>query len=265
MNLAIVAKTWLDHWKSFLAWASVAIFLCVIQLSVYPSIVDSGEGIEALLDAFPEAYKEIFRMEDYTSGAGYLGTELFSLAIPFIFIAVGSTWGASHSALEEERGTADLLFTLPLRRNRILSQKIAALITALIALAALIVIVLAIGARTVDMDVSTSGLIAAAASSALIGWLYSGFSLVVGALTGRKSATLGVSTGLAVIAFIFYSLDPLVDTFSSITPLNPFEWMLAGKPIANGLQPSGSLTLVLTGVALHAAGLWVFERRDLRA
>jgi len=59
-----------------------------------------GKGIEALLDAFPEAYKEIFRMEDYTSGAGYLGTELFSLAIPFIFIAVGSTWGASHSALD---------------------------------------------------------------------------------------------------------------------------------------------------------------------
>ena len=204
-------------------------------------------------------------MEDYTSGAGYLGTELFSLAIPFIFIAVGSTWGASHSALEEERGTADLLFTLPLRRYEILLQKIAALVIALTVLAALIVITLAIGARTVDMDVSTSGLIAATVSSALIGWLYSGFSLLVGALTGRKSATLGISTGLAVIAFIFYSLDPLVDTFAVVTPVNPFEWMLSGKPITNGLQVPGGLTLLLVGAAFHAAGLWAFERRDLRA
>ena len=265
MNVAIALKTWVDHWKSLVAWASVALFLCIVQLSVYPSIVDSGEGIEALLDAFPEAYKEIFRMEDYTSGAGYLGTELFSLAIPFIFIAVGSTWGASHSALEEERLTADILFALPLRRFSILLQKIGAEVVALSALGALIVVTLAIGARVVEMEVSTSGLIAATMSSALIGWLYAGFSLMVGAATGRKSATLGVSTGLAVIAFIFYSLEPLVDTFALLTPINPFEWMLSGKPIANGLQVSGSLTLLLVGTAFHAAGLWAFERRDLRA
>lgn len=265
MRFAIVFKTWLDHWKSYIAWASVALFLCIIQLSVYPSILDSGEGIEALLDAFPDAYKEIFRMEDYTSGAGYLGTELFSLAIPFIFIAVGSTWGASHSALEEERLTADLLFALPLRRYGILLQKVGAEVVALITLGALVVVTLAIGARIVEMDIATSGLIAATTSSALIGWLYAGFSLLVGAATGRKSATLGISTGLAVIAFIFYSLDPLVDTFALITPVNPFEWMLSGKPIANGLQVSGSLKLLLVGTALHLGGLWAFERRDLRA
>ena len=265
MSIAVGVKTWLDHWKSYIAWASVALFLCIIQLSVYPSIVDSGAGIEALLDAFPEAYKEIFRMEDYTSGAGYLGTELFSLAIPFIFIAVGSTWGASHSALEEERLTADILFALPLRRYSILIQKIGAEICALIVLGILIVFTLVTGARLVDMDIATNGLIAATASSALIGWLYAGFSLMVAAITGRKSATLGISTGLAVIAFIFYSLDPLVDTFALITPINPFEWMLSGKPIANGLQVSGSLKLLLVGAAFHVAGLWAFERRDLRA
>jgi ABC-2 type transport system permease protein len=263
--MAIALKTWLDHWKSYVAWVSVALFLCIIQLSVYPSIVNSGESIEALLDAFPEAYKEIFRMEDYTSGAGYLGTELFSLAIPFIFIAVGSTWGASHSALEEERLTADLLFALPLRRFNILLQMISAEVVALAILGALVVITLAIGARIVDMEISTSGLLAATTSSALIGWLYAGFSLMIGAATGRKSATLGITTGLAVVAFIFYSLDPLVDTFAMITPVNPFEWMLSGKPISNGLQLSGGLTLFLVGAAFHVAGLWAFERRDLRA
>lgn len=265
MTMAVAIKTWLDHWKSYIAWVSVALFLCIIQLSVYPSIVDSGEGIEALLDAFPEAYKEIFRMEDYTSGAGYLGTELFSLAIPFIFIAVGSTWGASHSALEEERLTADLLFALPLRRYSILVQKIIAEVVALTVLGAFVVVTLAIGARIVDMEISTGGLIAATTSSALVGWLYAGFSLMVGAATGRKSATLGISTGLAVIAFIFYSLDPLVDTFALITPINPFEWMLSGKPIANGFQVAGGLKLLLVGTALHVIGLWAFERRDLRA
>ena len=265
MNFAIALKTWSDHWKSFVAWAAVALFLCTIQLSVYPSIVSSGEGIEALLESFPEAYKEMFRMEDYTSGPGYLGTELFSLAIPFIFIAIGATWGASHSALEEEWATADILFSLPMRRYRILLEKLLAELSALLALSGIIFVALVIGIRVADMDVSSIGLISATISSALMGWLYAGVSLALSTISGRKSAALGISTGLAVIAFILYSLDPLVDTFQRVTPFNPFEWMLAGRPIESGLQWSGSLSLLFTGAAFHAGGIWVFERRDLRA
>ena len=265
MNRSIALKTFVEHWKSTLAWVLTALALIAIQLSVYPGIVKSGEGIEALLDAFPEAYKEMFRMEDYTSGAGYLGTELFSLVIPFIFIALGAAWGAGYTASEEERGTADILFSLPISRSTVLASKTIAALATMVLLGTVMVSALAIGARVVDLDVSTEGLVAATLASALIGLLFSGLSLIVGVMTGKKGAALGATTGVAVILFLLYSLDPLVDSLDWVTPINPFDWMLDGRPLSNGVQFIGCAKLAATALTLHALAYWRFSRRDIRS
>lgn len=265
MNRSIALRTFAEHWKSTLAWALTALALIAIQLSVYPSIANSGEGIEALLEAFPDAYKEIFRMEDYTSGAGYLGTELFSLVIPFIFIAIGATWGAGHTASEEERGTADLLFTLPITRSTVLVSKTVATVVTVVLIGALMVTALAIGSRVVDLDVSFGGLIAATLSSMLLGLLFCGLSLLVGVLTGKKGAALGAATGAAVILFLLYSLAPLVESLNWVTPINPFDWMLDGRPLSNGLQVAGCTKLAVTALIFHAAAMWQFSGRDVRS
>lgn len=265
MNRSIALRTFVEHWKSTLAWALTALALIAIQLSVYPSIAKSGEGIEALLDAFPDAYKEIFRMEDYTSGAGYLGTELFSLVVPFIFIAIGATWGAGHTASEEERGTADLLLTLPITRSSVLVSKTVATVVTVVLMGTLMVSTLAIGSRVVNLDVSFGGLIAATVPSALIGLLFSGLSLLVGVLTGKKGAALGAATGAAVILFLLYSLAPLVESLDWVAPINPFDWMLDGRPLSNGLQIVGCSKLAATALVLHAVGIWQFSSRDIRS
>ena len=265
MNRSIIARTFIEHWRSSVAWTVTALALIGIQLSVYPGIVKSGEGIEALLDAFPEAYKEMFRMEDYTSGAGYLGTELFSLVIPFIFIALGAAWGAGHTASEEERGTADILFTLPISRSTVLASKTVAMLVGMVLLGTVMVSALAIGSRVVDLDVSVGGLVAATASSMLIGVLFSGLSLIVGVLTGKKGAALGATTGVAVILFLLYSLDPLVDSLDWATPINPFDWMLDGRPLSNGIQVVDDAKLAVTALVLHAVAFWRFSVRDIRS
>jgi len=75
-------------------------------------------------------------MEDYTSGAGYLSTELFCMMLPLIFISIGASWGANAIVQEEERRTTDILLTLPISRVRVLSVKITAAVIAQVLLAA---------------------------------------------------------------------------------------------------------------------------------
>ena len=113
MIIALYLKMWRDHWRSLLSWAGVAVLMVSIQMSVYPSIAKSGKGFETFLENYPDAIKKIFRMQDYTTGPGFLSTELYSMMIPLILIAIGATWGASATAEEEEKGTADLLFAFP--------------------------------------------------------------------------------------------------------------------------------------------------------
>ena len=135
MNIALFKKMFKDHWKSLLSWSLVIIFMVTIQLSVYPTIVESGNAAKQFIDSYQEAFKKMFRMEDYTSGPGFLSTELFSLMLPLVMIGVGVIWSASATAEEEETGTADLLFSLPVSRRVILLSKMAATFVALVILA----------------------------------------------------------------------------------------------------------------------------------
>ncbi|NDG09892.1 MAG: hypothetical protein EB112_04265, partial [Actinobacteria bacterium] len=133
--IALYVKTWRDHWRTLLAWSLTLIALISIQMSIYPSISENKEALQGFLESYPEAIRKIFRMQDYTSGPGFLSTELYSMMIPLVLIAVGGTWGAAATAEEEDEGTADLLLTLPISRSRILISKMFAAISVVIVLA----------------------------------------------------------------------------------------------------------------------------------
>ena len=138
--MVLLLKTARDHWRSYLVWTIGLLAMVGIQLSVYPTVRSSAAGLATFLDNYPEALKQIFRMEDYTSGAGYLSTELFSMMLPLIFISIGASWGANATAQEEECRTADILLTLPISRVRVLSTKITTAILAQVLLAAVTVL-----------------------------------------------------------------------------------------------------------------------------
>lgn len=263
--MTLLLKTVRDHWRSYLIWMLGLLAMVAIQLSVYPTIRASAAGLATFLDNYPEALKQIFRMEDYTSGAGYLSTELFSMMLPLIFISIGASWGANASAQEEERRTADILLTLPISRAKILGTKIFAAILAQVLLATVLVLSLAIGIGFVDLSLGTSKIIAGALTGALLGILFNSVATFLGAAWGKRAIALGGAIGLAIAGFLFFSLAPLVDTFERITPLNPFQWTLGSRPLFDGVDVGYTTLSLVVALAFYGASLFVFKRRDIQA
>ena len=263
--ITLYLKTWRDHWRSFLAWSLTLIALVSLQMSIYPSISKNSSAIQGFLDSYPDAIKKIFRMQDYTTGPGFLGTELYSMMIPLVLIAVGATWGASASAEEEDRGTADVLLTLPISRTRILISKMAATSTALVILAFLAVANILILKNPVEMKIPTSKLLAGTASSIALGLFFAGIAFLVGSLGRKRGPAVGVVTGLALIAFLIYSLSGLVDDFDSITPFNPMEWGLGGNPLFEGFDAQGCTRLVVGALVFMALANLKFSTKDISA
>ena len=247
--MTIYLKTWRDHWKTLLAWSFTLIALVSLQMSIYPSISKNSTAIQGFLEAYPDAIKKIFRMQDYTTGPGFLGTELYSMMIPLVLIAVGATWGASASAEEEDRGTADVLLTLPISRVQILIAKISATTTAIFFLAFLAVANILVLKSAVDLEISLSKLLAGTASSIALGLFFAGISFFVGSMSRKKGGAVGAVTGLALITFLVYSLSGLVDDFDPVVPYNPMEWALGGNPLFKGFDTQGNLRL-LSGALL---------------
>lgn len=263
MLSTLLTKSWRDHWKGLASWAGGLIAIAAIQLWVYPSIKESSAGVSQMIESYPEAFKEVFRMTDYTSGSGFLNVELFSFMVPLILIAVGVSWGASATAEEEHRGTADILLALPVSRVRIIVTKMIATALVLLGLCLVLTATLIIGTRLVDIDVPAANLFAASFSCALLGMLYASLGFLMGALVGRPGIATGVGIALGIAAFVLYSLAPLVDTFDAVTPVNPFQWALGGDPIINGLALSDVGWLAGTSVVILAASVIAFNRRDI--
>jgi ABC-2 type transport system permease protein len=188
---------------------------------------------------------------------------MFSVLVPFVFVGLGASWGAGATASEEERGTADLLLTLPVSRDRVLLSKLVAMVTAIGALALLLWGILLIGARSAGLDIGTSELLSGCLAVAMLGCLYAGVGLLAGALTGRRAVALGVAVGLAVAAFLLYSLGPLVSGLEPWLRVTPFQWALGNEPLRNGLSLGYAGLLAGFPVGLYFSATFAFRHRDI--
>lgn len=265
MNLAIIGKTLRDRWRSTLAWALGLLSIISLQLYIYPTVANSSDAMTQYIDAFPEALKTIFRIEDYASGAGFLGTELFSLMIPLIFISLAAGRGSSAIAGEVESGTADILFSLPISRRRILVSKLIAMVLEVFALTVLAVASIAIGASLVDLEISTLALITATSASGLMALVFGAIALFAGSFTGKRSVATGLAITFAIAALLFYSLAPIVDTFDYLTPFNPMDWAINGNPLSNGISLLSFIKLTAVFATFSALAITFFKKRDIKS
>ena len=256
-------KSLRDHARGVLGWTLGIVAIVVIQLSVYPTIRDSSAGWSSVTESFPEAFKEIFRMTDYTSEAGYLATELLTFVVPFIFIGMGCSWGARVATEDEEKGAADIALGLPISRASYLVTRMASSLAILVTAGTSFFISLAIGARLLDMSISLARFAIAALCLTLLAVIMLGIATALGALTGRRSVALGVSMAIAIALFITYSLAPLVDVLDSTTPFNPMQWTIGSQPLTQGLSVGYSVSILAFSAVFFASSFRMFERRDI--
>ena len=119
MLRSVFLKSIRDLRRGFVWWAVGLVGYVAMIVSVYPTIRDNPE-LNKLVESYPEALKAFIAFGgqlDFTSAAGYLGSELFSFMFPALFLVASVGNGAGSIAGEEERGTLDLLLAEPLSRT----------------------------------------------------------------------------------------------------------------------------------------------------
>jgi ABC-2 type transport system permease protein len=200
---------------------------------------------------------------DYTSPAGYLGSELFSFMVPLLLMIAAIGAGAGTIAGEEERGTLELLLANPISRRRLVLEKAAAMTAEVLALGVVLLLSLWIGALLVGMDISLAHLTAATLSAVVLAIAYGAIALLLGAATGRRALAIGVSAAAAVAAYLVNGLAPLVDGLEVPRKLSPFYHYAAGDPLRHGLAASHSLVLLAIATAATLLAPAAFARRDI--
>lgn len=262
-NRFLFAKSLRDHMRAIIGWISGITLLVVIQLSVYPTIRSSSKDWSELTNSFPEAFRKMFRMTDYSSEAGYISVELLSFVVPFIFIGLGCTWGARLTTEEEEKGTADVLLSLPVTRRSIVSTRLASATWVLVGAGVLFGSSLTIGARLLDMSIAVDKFVAASVCLTLLGFLMMTIAAAIGARTGKRAVALGYSMSIAIASFILYSLAPLVTFLEPVATYTPMQWTIGSDPIHTGIDVAYTGWLLVVAAVFIAATYVAYDRRDI--
>lgn len=251
--------------KSLIGWAIGFLATMAFIVLLYPAVRDQP-SFSDLMEDYPEFVQQILGLGgglDMGSPAGYLNSQLFANTLPILFLIFLMAFAVRETAGEEGDKTMNLALAHPVRRERFILEKFAAMTITGLGLAMVSVIGLIVFGPLVDMDLSVGGYFGATFSVFLIALVFATMALAVGALTGRKSLAYGITSTLAVAFYLLWGLAPIVDAIELTNAINPFFWGLAGIPIVSGLQVGN--TLLLTGaIAVFAAtAVWGLARRDI--
>lgn len=262
---SVFAKTLRDRRRSMLGWSAGLVGLTALMAAYWPSVRDSPQ-LQSFFDDLPEAMRSIVGGSDYSTPAGFLNAELFSLMLPLLFLVVAIGMGARAIAGEEERGTSDLLMSMPISRRRVLLEKVAGGVLVLLAIGTVLFAALALSALVSDMDVSVGRLAQASLATVLLSLPFGALALAIGCATGARGLALGLTAAAAVAAYMLNALAPLVDSLSGAEDLSPFAWYASGDVLLGaGLAPWRAGLLVGVAAVLLGIALLALDRRDLRA
>ena len=253
-----------DRRVSLMWWAVGVAVYCAFIVAVWP-VIDGNDDFEQLYADMPDAMQAMFGADgftDFTSPAGFLNTYLFSMILPFIFTGLAVSLGGSLIAGEEEDELLDLVLSYPVRRRRLVVEKVAAMVIALIAIGVTTVVLLVVAREPVSLDIGTKGLIAATTGSVLFGWVHGLAALLAGAWTGAKGIATGVGWGVALAGYLINILANIDESLDWLAPFSPMYWATKDSPVT-GVFPATYLALLAASLILLAATALVFDRHDL--
>ena len=267
MLTSVFLKTLRERLRAFRWWCLGTLAFVSLYVAVFPSIKGKG-SFNKLIQGYPQALKGFVGFGgnlDIASGAGFLGSEVFSFWAPIVLVAVVIAAGAAAIAGEEERGSLDLLLSLPVSRSRCLLEKLAALFCEALALAFVLWILLVIGSYSEGMGVSAGNLGAAVLGVLLFALDFGAIALAIGAGTGRKALAIGLSATLALVADVVNALSSLAGWLNRVKLVSPFYYYSHGDPLRHGVDARSTLILLAIAVVFGVLSVPLFKRRDLAA
>ncbi len=166
---------------------------------------------------------------------------------------------------EEERGSLDVLLSLPRGRARVALEKLAAVWTALLLMGLLISLITFAGGKSFHADYSLGDALLFGLNLALICGVFGSIALLLSQFTQERGTAAGV-TGVLLLVFIVLDMVHRVIPGSEwLSRLSPIYYYNLSKSLipSYGTSFGALLVLLALSILLSGAALWFFVRRDV--
>lgn len=259
---SVYLKTLRDFRVPILGWGLGFGLLIAAIFSTVPALVSTPEARAALIALGPSFAWFAAPIKIDTPG-GY-ATWKYGLTV-----LVAALWPILAESRflrgEEERGSIDVLMSVPRTRIRVAVEKVAAMWTALVLMAVLIGLVGLAGALKTAPDVSLTSTLFYGLNLALISAFFGSVALFLSQFTQERRTAAGVTAGLLLVFAVMDMVHRVASNVDWISRLSPVYYYNLSKPLipGYGVDVGGILVLLVLTLALTAAAIWLFARRDL--
>lgn len=208
--------------KSFIIWTSILVGMFLVVYLVYPYIItdDSMKNLDEMMKVFPKELLKAFNMDitSINTAYGWLKSEGFM----FVLIIIGiysSIMGLNILLKEENDKTVEYLSFLPIKRSKILTNKIIVCFIYMIAMILILGIFNYI-ALLISGDFDQKQYILLSLTPILIALPLFSLNLFISTFLHKTKKTFALSLGLV---FLFYMLSIVAELSEKVEFIKYFS------------------------------------------
>jgi ABC-2 type transport system permease protein len=261
---SVYLKTLRDFRVGILGWGIGFGVVVIATITAYEAAV-SSPAAQAALIATAKAWNWYWEAVGMDTPGGYA---MWKLGVILTFPAIwGLLAGSRILRGEEERGSLDMLLSLPRSRGRAVVEKVAALGTALLLMGLLIGVLTAWGGARANAGFSFGDALLFGLNVALISAVFAAIALFISQFTHERGTAAGLTGALFGLAILLNSLAHIAPDTEGLAHISPVYLFALSKPLipGRGVDPVAMLALAGTSLVFTALGVVLFLRRDVGA
>ncbi|HEY8951196.1 MAG TPA: ABC transporter permease subunit, partial [Candidatus Dormibacteraeota bacterium] len=186
-----------------------------------------------------------------------------------IFIFLIAVWpllaGSRMLRGEEDRGSLDVLLSVPRPRIRVALEKLAAMWTALLAVGVIIGLLAFAGGQKFGADFTLGDALLYGLNLALVCAVIGGLALLISQFTQEQGPAAGWTAGLLLVFIVMDMVHRVIASTEWISRLSPIYYYNLSKPLvpSHGVDVGAMFLLLALTLVLSGAAVWLFARRDI--
>ena len=259
---SVYGKTLREARGAVVGWGvGMGLLLLAVQATV--GSVMGAPGARQALASMTESFRWAADPVAVTTVGGYatwkLGFTVLMMAIWPLIASARVVRGA------EERGSMDVLLSVPRGRLRVALESVAAIWTGLLAMALLASLIGYLGGVIAHATYTLADALLYGLNLALICAVFGSLALAIGQFTERARTAAGATGGLLFASIVLDMLHRTIPGTSWLSALSPVYYYNLSKPLVPtfGTDPWAMLLLLAVSAVLSGVAVALFVGRDI--
>ena len=258
--------------RSGITWSVVCGGLILLFMALFPSMKDMGmqELVGTKMDALPSDILKAFNIDksmDFSNIYYFLGYCIQYIAMASAIYA--GILGVNSLIREESQGTIEFLYSKPITRTKIVTNKLLSSVTIYylyLVIVGIVTMGICIVVKPSDIDVMDLiyKIKLVFIGIALLGLVFLSLGMLISTLIKNDRGAISISIGIFFVSYFMGIISKLKDSFEFMKYLSPFDYFVPNQIINDGFETKFVVISIGIIVVSIVSTYIIYRKKDMK-